>query len=232
MWHCYQPVVSLLTGRPIGFEALARFPGRGPQAVLKELAAQGDAAQRAFDAESVGCAVASAGAWLPPGAVLFVNLTAATLAAVVAGVALPDTGGLPVVFELAENAATHAVLSAPGAWEALARSGAVWALDDVGDGRADLARLSAAVLYGVRWVKVARQAVAGAANDPARMAVLRSVASLGVQVIAEGIEDPADLDAVSAAGIDYVQGFAIGRPEERPVLGPVPRRHQRPRCSR
>ena len=221
MWHVFQAVVDMRTGRPVGFEALARFPGRGPQAVLKDLAVQGEAAQRAFDAESVRMAVAAAREWLPQGARLFANVTAATLAAAVAGVALPDTGGLPVVFELAENAATHDVLSGPGAWEALARHGAIWALDDVGDGRADLARMSAAVLYGVRWIKVARQVVAGAANDPARMAVLRSVASLGVQVVAEGIEDPVDLDAVSAVGIGYVQGFALGRPEQRPALGPM-----------
>jgi EAL domain-containing protein (putative c-di-GMP-specific phosphodiesterase class I) len=221
MWHAFQAVVDLRSGGTVGFEALARFPGRGPQAVLKELAAQGDAAQRAFDEESVRLAVASAREWLPRGARLFVNLTAATLAAVVAGVPLPDAGGLSVVFELAENAATQAVLSEHGAWEALARHGAVWALDDVGDGRADLARLSAAVAHGVRWVKIARQAVAGAARDPARLAVLRSVSTLGASVIAEGVEDPADLEAMSSAGIGFVQGFAVGRPEPRPDLRPA-----------
>ena len=222
LWHHYQVIADLRTGRPVGFEALARFPGRGPQAVLKELAAQGDAAQRAFDEESVRLAVASARGWLPRGTRLFVNLTAASLSAVVAGAALPDAGGLPVVFELAENAATQAVLSDHGAWEALARHDAVWALDDVGDGRADLTRLSAAVAHGVRWVKIARQAVAGAARDPARLAVLRSVSTLGASVIAEGVEDPADLDALSAAGIGFVQGFAVGRPETRPDLRPAP----------
>lgn len=221
VWHVFQPVRSLNSGSVIGYEALARFHGRGPQAVLKELAAQGDAAQRAFDADSVREAVASASAWLPYRAVLFVNLTAASLAAIMKGAPLPDTGGLSVVFELAENAATHAVLSEQGAWEALVRHKGAWALDDVGDGRADLARLSAAVTHGVRWVKLARQAVAGAACDPARQAVLRAVTTLGALVIAEGVEDPADLEAVSAAGIGFVQGFAVGRPEACPDERPA-----------
>ena len=156
---------------------------------------------------------------------MFINLTAASVAAVVAGEPLSDTGGCPVVFELAETAATQAVLAADGAWEALKRLDATWALDDVGDGRADLARLSAAVAHGVRWIKVARSAVHGASRNPARLAVLRSVSSLGAHVIAEGVEDPADLAALPAAGVGFVQGFATGRPaprpEERRALFPV-----------
>ena len=48
--------------------------------------------------------------------------------------------------------------------------------------------------------------------------VLRSVVDLargfGGRVVAEGIEDPADLRAVEALGIDLVQGFLLSPPLE------------------
>lgn len=223
MRHVFQPVVDLRAGRVVGFEALARFPGRGPQAVLAEISAAGDAALRAFDAESVAAAARAARPWLPAGTRLFLNLTHASLAAAVAGAPLPATGGVPAVWELAENAATHAVLSAPGAWGALAQHRADWALDDVGDGRADLGRLAAAIAHGVRWVKVARPVVQGAARDAARRRVLRALAGLGAAVVAEGMESAEDLAAVAEAGVRYVQGFAVGYPAVRPAaVGPRP----------
>ena len=109
---------------------------------------------------------------------MFVNLTAATRAAVVAGGSSPGTAGLPVVFELTESASTQ--------------SGA---------------RIWPSVCGGC-----ARPAI-----KLARVAVLRSLRSLGAKVIAEGVGDAMDLEALSAAGIGFVQGFAVGRPEHRPA---------------
>lgn len=216
MHHVYQPIVDLRTGRPAAFEALARFRGRGPQAVLAEVSARGDAAMRRFDREAIASAVSGARGQ-PPGVPLFLNATSATVAAVLRGEPWPGTDGVPVVWELNESGATAAVLAAhgPDAVATLGRSAAL-ALDDVGDGRGDLGRLAAAVRGGVRWVKLARSVVDGCARDSGKRAVLQAVARLGVPVIAEGVERQDDLHTVAAVGIRYVQGFAVGRPAPLP----------------
>ena len=212
MYHHFQPVVSLDSGGIVGYEALMRIPGRSTQTVLAELCRRGDAdLLRALDEQSVKNAAAVARDFLPRGCRLFINLTHASLEALVAGAEPPPTHGLPVVWELAESAATAAVLARPGALSALAGRFTV-ALDDVGDGRSDLWRLSEAVQLGLSWIKVARSLVDGCAVDPGRQAVLRSVAALGVPVVAEGAERWADVAAAGAAGVRHVQGFVLGRP--------------------
>lgn len=213
MQHAFQPIVDLHTGQPIGFEALARFPdGRGPMDVLRGLTLLGPEALRVFDRESVASAVAAAKAFLPPDTPLFLNLTAATVAAVLDGEPLPDTAGLPVVWELVENEATFRLLSHPGALGSLTTSAAI-ALDDVGEGSADLRRLAMGFRDGVRWIKIARSLIHGCADDPGKQAVLRLVVRLGVAAIAEGVERPEDLCALEEIGIRFVQGYATGRPQ-------------------
>jgi EAL domain-containing protein (putative c-di-GMP-specific phosphodiesterase class I) len=52
-----------------------------------------------------------------------------------------------------------------------------------------------------------------------RKMLLRAIADLarglGRATIAEGVEDAATLEAVRALGVDYAQGYYIGRPEPR-----------------
>ena len=57
--------------------------------MLADIASRGDAAMRRFDTECVASAAYATRAWLPPGSTLFVNITAATVAAAVDGRPLP-----------------------------------------------------------------------------------------------------------------------------------------------
>ncbi|MGH2836953.1 MAG: EAL domain-containing protein [Thermoleophilaceae bacterium] len=41
---------------------------------------------------------------------------------------------------------------------------------------------------------------------------------MGVQTVGEGVEDESTLTALSALGVDFAQGFHIGRPQ--PVAAP------------
>jgi len=52
---------------------------------------------------------------------------------------------------------------------------------------------------------------AGKARALERLMILSYVQ--GAEVIAEGIEDDADLEHVTAQGIEFGQGFLLGRPE-------------------
>jgi EAL domain-containing protein (putative c-di-GMP-specific phosphodiesterase class I) len=66
------------------------------------------------------------------------------------------------------------------------------------------------------YFKVDRYFVDGCHKDFHRRAVVASVAQLarpfGARVVAEGVEDPADLVALKRLGITLIQGFLFGMP--------------------
>jgi EAL domain-containing protein (putative c-di-GMP-specific phosphodiesterase class I) len=82
------------------------------------------------------------------------------------------------------------------------------ALDDVGLGYSNYRMV---IECRPDYFKVDRYLVKGARTDFYRQAVLESVRDLarkfGARVVAEGIEEASELEAVMAAGIDLVQGY-------------------------
>jgi EAL domain-containing protein (putative c-di-GMP-specific phosphodiesterase class I) len=89
------------------------------------------------------------------------------------------------------------------------------------------------------WIKVDGHLVRGACTDIHRQARLRSVArmarDIGANVVAEGLEQDADLDIVQELGIKFVQGYLLCPPleiadlEERGVFGNAVTRNDRGR---
>ena len=85
-------------------------------------------------------------------------------------------------------------------------------LDDFGTGYSSLAALHR---LPVDALKIDRSFVASAAEDGSDAIVRAIVAlalSLGIDVIAEGIERPAQRDRVGGLGCRYGQGFLFSRP--------------------
>ncbi|MBN9496348.1 MAG: EAL domain-containing response regulator [Alphaproteobacteria bacterium] len=86
-------------------------------------------------------------------------------------------------------------------------------LDDFGTGYASLARLEA---LPFDELKIDRGFVSGAAEAPAKRAILESAVALAKRMdlvsVAEGVETQADLDTAREAGIDLAQGYLIARP--------------------
>jgi diguanylate cyclase (GGDEF)-like protein len=86
-------------------------------------------------------------------------------------------------------------------------------IDDFGTGHSSFARLRDIPAHGV---KIDRAFVAAAATSETDRIVLRSIVelvrSLGLQSIAEGIEDEASLASLRDLGCDLAQGFHIARP--------------------
>jgi EAL domain-containing protein (putative c-di-GMP-specific phosphodiesterase class I) len=91
---------------------------------------------------------------------------------------------------------------------ALRARGVRIALDDVGLGQSNFKMILDAC---PEYFKIDRYFVQGVHRDARRQAVLDSVTQLarrfGGRVVAEGVEEPADLRAVTARGIDLIQGF-------------------------
>lgn len=86
-------------------------------------------------------------------------------------------------------------------------------LDDFGTGHASLKLLSAIPLSEV---KIDQYFVARMRRSAVAFEVLRTAAELatrlGWRVVAEGVENVADIPALRAAGCRYGQGFSLGRP--------------------
>jgi EAL domain-containing protein (putative c-di-GMP-specific phosphodiesterase class I) len=97
--------------------------------------------------------------------------------------------------------------------EGLRSIGVRVALDDFGTGQANYAMLLAC---RPDYLKIDRHFIQGCGSDPQRQAFLDSLATLsgrlGARLVAEGVEQPADLRRVRDAGIELAQGFLLGMP--------------------
>jgi EAL domain-containing protein (putative c-di-GMP-specific phosphodiesterase class I) len=66
-------------------------------------------------------------------------------------------------------------------------------------------------------IKIDRAIVAGVAGDDARQALVDAFLSfgrrIGAAITAEGIEEPADLETLIGLGVQFGQGFLLGRPK-------------------
>ncbi|MFK7992274.1 MAG: EAL domain-containing protein [Sandaracinaceae bacterium] len=95
--------------------------------------------------------------------------------------------------------------------EGLRRLGVRLAIDDFGTGYSSLAYLQR---FRVNQLKVDRCFVSGqAAGDYSiAEAVISLGHRLGMEVVAEGIENPAQQRVLEAAGCDVLQGYLLGRP--------------------
>jgi diguanylate cyclase (GGDEF)-like protein/PAS domain S-box-containing protein len=138
--------------------------------------------------------------------------------------------------ELTESAWTVDSGDALGVIADLRAAGVTLALDDFGAGYSSIARLPD-LAFDV--VKVDERLLAGIPADAGAVqrleAVLALIRACGSDVIAEGIETPAQADFLTAHGIRYGQGFGLARPAPGPevadslrrslVRGAPPRRH-------
>ena len=91
------------------------------------------------------------------------------------------------------------------------------ALDDLGAGYSSLRMWSE---LRPDYVKIDRYFIDGIHRDAVKREFVESIMKIArasrAQVIAEGIELSEELDVLSDMGIDLVQGYLLGRPEEEP----------------
>ena len=206
----YQPVVRLSDGAVIGYEALARaegFPG-GP---ADWLAAADTAGWRA--ALERACVDAAAANGLPPGdALLFINLSPALLL----DHDLADarrTLSPRLVVELTEQEAVDDYDLLRSRLQSWADDGVRLAIDDTGAGHSSLRHV---LELSPDFLKLDKSLVHGVHRDRKLQALVRSMvafaAELGSAVVAEGIEEQAELVELRNAGVDLGQGWLLGRP--------------------
>lgn len=119
-----------------------------------------------------------------------------------------------IIFEITETAAITNTADACRLARTLAGIGCELALDDFGTGFASFTYLKH---FPARYLKIDTDFVRHARNDTTDQAIIRSICgvarALGKETIAEGVEDLETLEVLRRQGVDYAQGFFIGRPK-------------------
>ena len=221
----YQPVLACASGEVAGFEALMRW--NHPTKGAIDAAAFMPPAEEAgligvLGAWALEAACEAASGW-PPSVRVAVGLSPARLrggglAAVVAR-ALERTG-LPasrLELELTEGALARDPADALAALDALRALGVGIVLDDFGVGHSGLGTLHRFPFTRLKIDRSFMAALAGEGRDDGRdhaivPAILAMSRSLGIDVVAAGVETAAQLALLRAHGCGAVQGALVGGP--------------------
>jgi EAL domain-containing protein (putative c-di-GMP-specific phosphodiesterase class I) len=228
----YQPTVDLATGEITGFEALVRWyhPTRGTVSPLDFIGI----------AETTGLIV-PLGRWVLTEACrqavewgagttrrlkMAVNVSVrqfehGDLSAMVAEVIAAT--GMPVdqlCLEMTESVLLTDTDENLTQLLRLKALGVTLAMDDFGTGYSSLAYLRR---FPMDTLKIDRSFVERLGGDSEDVALVQTIVrlgqSLGMETVAEGIEDVVQLEALQDMGCDFAQGFLLSRPVPAPEAG-------------
>jgi diguanylate cyclase (GGDEF)-like protein len=220
----FQPVVDSADGRIVGVEVLARWrhPDQGllsPAAfvpIAEELGLIGGIDEAVFEA---GCARAAP--WVAEGLIEVVSFNVSPRDLLdpsfsrkfigrLAGTDLPATA---LTVEITETFLLRDLALSRRHIERLSAKGIRIALDDFGTGYSNLRAL---MHLPIQTVKLDRSLICDVAKD-ARVgklvgSMLYAARSLGVRIVAEGVEDESQAILLRAAGCERMQGYWFARP--------------------
>ncbi|BCJ76578.1 hypothetical protein CS0771_61220 [Catellatospora sp. IY07-71] len=121
--------------------------------------------------------------------------------------------------ELPEDAELEALSAARARLERLTRHGVLLTLDDMGAGSTNLRYLSSLTVQGM---KIDQGFVDGMLHNSRDHAVVKLLTDLGhglgMRVTAEGVENGAQLAALTELGVPFAQGYHLGMPLPLPEL--------------
>jgi|HubBroStandDraft_6_1064221.scaffolds.fasta_scaffold83710_4 EAL domain-containing protein (putative c-di-GMP-specific phosphodiesterase class I) len=217
LWVAFQPIVGWRERRVFGYEALLRSDDpvmRSPADIL-------DAAERLARLHELGRAVRAkvaeaAGALESEGIKLFVNLHSADLndEELYSAAAPLSKIAKRVVLEVTERASLDGVKNVPARVMKLKALGFQIAIDDLGAGYAGLTSFTQ---LEPEVAKLDMTLVRGLNADLRRQSIVRSMKNLcdelGMLVIAEGVETPAERDFLALLGCDLLQGYLFAKPD-------------------
>jgi PAS domain S-box-containing protein len=227
-----QPVVSLASGEVTGRELLVRMRNRDGDLVLpgKFLPA---AERYGLIGELDRWMITRAARLAAAGQRVNVNLSAQSLGdpQLRAHVerSISDAGADPrrITFEITETALTEHLSLASDFTARMAELGCEFALDDFGTGYGAFTYLKTLpITYLKIDIEFVRDLLQSKASEHLVSATVQLAQGFGQLTVAEGVEDGATLERLRELGVDYVQGFYVGRPEvitaERPHEVAVP----------
>ncbi len=213
-----QPIADLRTGRVMGAEALARFPGdpaRSSDSWFRDGMAVGlttrlelACLRRALDHFDD----------LPDDVLLSVNVSPDTIVAVDLKREIRDAPQHRLMLEITEHARVDDYDALRPALAELREQGVRFAIDDAGAGFASLRHI---LMLAPDAIKLDVDLVRHVDTDLPRRALAKSLITFAEEtstaIIAEGIETPAELQALLELGASYGQGFHLARPTPPPL---------------
>ena len=222
----FQPIVSLSERRILGYEALTRGPSNSPLHSPIPLFAVARQSGRLSELE-LACRESACRRFSElqlPGK-LFLNISPESLleASHQPGrtLQLLKTYGIApsqVVIELTEQAPIDDFSLLHTALHHYRAMGFSIALDDLGAGYSSLRLWSE---LRPDYVKIDRHFIDGIHQDAVKREFVGSILQMAkasrAQVIAEGIELPEELAVLAEMGVDLLQGYLLGRPQEQPA---------------
>lgn len=228
-----QPIVDLATDSIHAYEALARFGRRRSDcSPLSWFALADELGERVALERACLRATLDLFAERPRGTRLSVNLSVASLLDQPTFDLLDKTGASlrndleGLIIEITEETLVSSDRTVGHAIEALRERGARVAVDDIGAGYSGLRQITSVL---PDYLKLDRSLIAGIHQDGDRGALVSALSGYASQVgsllVAEGIEQRAELERLRELGVPLAQGFYLGVPGQPwPVtpLGTMP----------
>jgi EAL domain-containing protein (putative c-di-GMP-specific phosphodiesterase class I) len=229
----YQPIYRFRPRELVGYEALCRFtaePYRTPDLYFNEATRLGHGSplelcvmERAL--EAFNC--------LPDPLRLWINLCPNTVLDPTLAEIFARWPMHRLVLEVTEHAPVADYDALNAALAPLRAAGVNLAIDDAGAGFASLQHI---IHLRPDIIKLDMCLTRGIDSDPARRALASALTyfagEIGAAVLAEGIETSAECEAVKLLGVQYGQGYRLGRPAPLPYKQPAaPSRQQADRLS-
>lgn len=220
----YQPVLALDTGAIVGFEALARFSDGQTQSPDRLFLEAADA-HLGFELEiavirKALCSLAQ----LPRNVWLAVNVSPQTAASPELARLCSRHASDRIVLEITEHSSIDDYALLGQRARALREMGVHLAIDDAGAGFASLRHVLRLEPDLIKLDKsITRNIDARVRHQSLAAALLTFAAGTSASIIAEGIENAAELATLRGLGVPYGQGFFLGRPG--PMPGDLARLH-------
>ncbi|WP_030439663.1 putative bifunctional diguanylate cyclase/phosphodiesterase [Actinoplanes subtropicus] len=219
----YQPKLDPASGRVLGAEALSRWfrpDGTVPPDEFIPLAERSGLI-RPLTRHVLDTALAACAGWRRDGhdLTVAVNVSPQMLADPALAGDVRDAllrRGLPaaaLILEITETGIMADPVRSAATLATLRDIGVKLSIDDFGTGHSSLGRLAD---LAIDEIKIDKSFVRDLLAQPGRRAVTEAALhlgrALGLQVVAEGVETPEELDYLRAAACDAVQGFYLSRP--------------------
>ena len=221
----YQPLVEASSGRTVAFEALLRPPSTHLNVTVRDIIklAESEGLMPTLGRWIFKAVCAQVAAWRKRGygVPVAINLAPAQLLSTTFA---DEAGGLlrrhrltpdDVTFEITESVAASHESTTQGAIDRLLRRGFHLAIDDFGSEYASIGRVAR---LPVHQVKFDRSLVAHLTGEPRQAKLVKGLMALfngeglGLNVVAEGIENDALRAQAVDAGANLLQGFGLHRP--------------------
>ncbi|BAU29489.1 diguanylate cyclase (GGDEF)-like protein [Aneurinibacillus soli] len=217
-----QPIVSLKTGVPLGWESLVRGPEGSPFYSPGPLFSFAEQTGRSFQLESM-CRRKAIDRLqeMHPSAKLFINLDARSIddpfllrGHVFKLMEEYQLNPHNIVFEITERHAIKNFESFRTVIQEYRKKGYLIAVDDAGAGYSSLEAI--AEIYP-DYIKLDMALIRNIDSDPVKQALVETFVQFAnkvkCRIIGEGIETEKELETLIQLGVDYGQGYWLGRPK-------------------